>query len=101
MKKNRIKKLAVTALSILTLASAGVASAISYSQYVGGGYWFVSYTSGVHVTSQYQHNGVTHSASAQVGNGALKRDIQPAGITARAYAYGIGTTHAWWNNEIY
>lgn len=101
MKENRIKKLAVTILSVMTLASAGTAAAAYYSYAVGGGYWSVSYTSGIHVTSQYYHGSVKHSASAQVGNGTLIRDVQPAGITARASAYGIGTTHAWWNNEIY
>ncbi len=100
MKENRIKKLAVTALSVLALASTGVASAAGYSQYVGGGYWNVSYTSGVHVTSRYAHDGVKHSASAQVGKGPVHRDVQPAGYTASASAWGIGTTQAFWNNNV-
>lgn len=100
MTKNTAKKAIIALMSALTLASfGGTASAAEGTEYVGGGTWTWSYFSGVHASSAYLHRSNRHSASAQVGTGNVKYDVQPANLTARASAWGVGTTRVWWNNQ--
>lgn len=74
-----------------------IASAASGSQNVGGGKWTWKTIPGVYAESVYYHAKKRHSASARVGGGRLARDVKPAGQTAKASAYGVGTTYVWWN----
>ena len=100
MTKNTAKKAIIGILGALTLASfGGTASAQSGTEYVGGGTWTWTYYSGVHASSAYLHRSNRHSASAQVGNAAIKYDVQPANVTATASAWGVGVTRVWWNNQ--
>lgn len=97
LKKNISSKLAAGILSALMLTSAGAASAKSGTQYVDGGVLYYNYVPGVHITASYLHYTKTHSVTVSVGNGALHKSEAPAGVTAKASAYGVGTTRFWYN----
>ncbi len=97
MKKNMPTKLAFGILSALILSTAGAASAKTVTQYVNGGQLTYTYTSGVHISAAYFHPSKTHSVTVRVGNGSFHKDEQPAGVTARASAWGVGTTYFWYD----
>lgn len=73
------------------------ASAASGHQKVGGGDWTWCTIPGVLARSSYYHAKKKHSASARVGTFKVVRDVKPAGQTAIATAYGVGTTYVSWN----
>lgn len=101
-KKLKSSMVSVTALSLMLLGTfgTGVANAASGSESVGGGEWSWSTIPGVYAESSYYHRSVTHSASAQVGTGAVDIDVEVAGNTAKASALGVGTTRVWWSNNV-
>lgn len=101
-KKLKSSMVSATALSLMLLGTfgTGVANAASGSENVGGGEWSWSNIPGVYAESSYYHRSVKHSASAQVGTGAIDTDIQLAGNTAIASAVGVGTTRVWWSNNV-
>lgn len=101
LKKNMSTKLASGILSVLMLSSAGAASAKTVTQYIDGGQLTYSYTSGVHISASYFHPSKKHSVTVSVGSGPLHKDEQPAGLTAKASAWGVGTTHFWYNTYSY
>lgn len=85
---------------LVSVAGTGLASAASGSEQVGGGEWTWETLPGVYASSAYFHRQNMHSASAQVGTGEIKSDVARPNNTARAKAYGVGTTRVWWNNEV-
>jgi len=97
----KIKRSVASTMILGTLAVAtlgtGFAAAASGSSTVGGGQWSWSNIPGVCATSSYYHASLTHSASAQVGSGSVVKDMKGANQTARATAFGLGTTRVWWN----
>lgn len=101
-KKLKSSMVSATALSLMLLGTfgTGVANAASGSENVGGGEWSWSTIPGVYAESAYYHRTVTHSASAQVGNGSVDTDVKFAGGTAKASAVGVGTTRVWWSNNV-
>lgn len=101
-KKRKTSLVSGMLLSMMLVATlgTGVASAASGSEAVGGGQWSWSTIPGVHAQSSYYHRSVTHSASAQVGDGTVDTDVEFAGGTAKASAWGIGTTRVWWDNDV-
>lgn len=95
--KMRLASIAIMGVMSIGMLGTGVAAADSGSSNVGGGQWSWSNVPGVYASSSYYHPSKLHSASAQVGDGDVKVDTKNAGHTAKAKAYGIGTTRVWWN----
>lgn len=83
--------------SLSAVGAPQIASAASGRQSVGGGTWTWNTIPGVRASSSYYHSSKTHSASAAVGTGKIHKDVEFAGQSASATAYGVGTTYVYWN----
>jgi len=95
--KQRVVSALATGLILVSALGTGVAAADSGSQNVGGGVWSWSNIPGIQATSSYYHPSKLHTASAQVGTGSVVVKSATAGNTAKASAFGVGTTRVWWN----
>ena len=100
MLKKMVTAMLTAAIILGTAVFAGgtnIASAKTTTQKVGGGTWTWNTIPGVRASSSYYHSSKTHSASAAVGTGKIHKDVEFAGQSASATAYGVGTTYVYWN----
>lgn len=111
MKKISKKVIAMALTGAMVLGGIGVteatatpvavqtASAASGHQKVGGGDWTWQTIPGCYAKSSYYHAKKKHAAYARVGTGKLNKDVKPAGQTAVATAWGVGTTYVGWSSN--